>query len=78
MISLPRATTETKLRAKAKHSPATMSLNGVACCCRWIISVLAKTLQRPATRAGFCDANACSPNSPSMVSPRRRGLLIQK
>ena len=43
------------LRATAKQSPATMSRTGVAICWRWIMSLLAKTLQRPAMRGGFFD-----------------------
>ena len=75
--SRPRITCPLKLRIIAKHSPATMSWTGVPTCCRCIISLLAKTLQRPATRGGCSDFKAVSPKS-SMETPMRDACWSRK
>ena len=60
---LPRMMLPLKLPATAKQSPATISSTGVAICCRWIMSDLAKTLHLPAMRGGFFDLRESSLNS---------------
>ena len=74
----PRARLLRMLRAMAKQSPATMSCTGVAICWWWIMSLLAKTLHRPAIRGGSWDFSASSPNSPSMESPSRTACWSRK
>ena len=48
-----------------------MADSGVPRCCRWIMSDLAKTVQRPATRAGRSACIAMSANSSSIEMPSR-------
>jgi len=67
-----------KFLATAKHKPATISWTGVAICCRWIMSLFANTLQRPAIRGGFSDFIASSPNSFSMEIPMRLACWSRK
>ena len=42
------------------------------------MSLLAKTLHRPAIRGGFLDCSASSPNSPSMETPIRLACWSRK
>ena len=75
---LPRPREEIKLRATAKQSPAKISCTGVAICCRWIMSLFANTLQRPAIRGGSFDFSESSPNSFSMEIPMRFACWSRK
>jgi hypothetical protein len=56
-----------KFRATAKQRPATISPTGVAICCKWIISLLANTLHRPAMRGGFFDLSESSLNCSMLI-----------
>ncbi len=69
--SLPQPRLLLRFLASARQRPATMSQFGVACCCRCIISLFAKTEHRPAIRGTVRLCNASSPNSPSISIPSR-------
>ena len=55
-----------------------MSSSGVPFCCRWIMSDLAKTVQRPAMRAGFSDCMAMLANSFSISISSRSACWSRK
>ncbi len=71
MKAFPFPITALKFRASARHRPARMSGRAAPCCWRWIMSDFAKTVHRPAIRAGSTDCSASSENSSSMAMPSR-------
>ena len=70
--------TVVKLRAIARQTPMRMSDIGAPTCCRWIMSDLAKTVHRPAMRAGLRLSMAMRANSPSMAMPSRSACWSRK
>ncbi|MBA7682195.1 hypothetical protein ES703_90542 [subsurface metagenome] len=75
---LPQPRLLLRFLAKAKHNPAMMSQFGVACCCRCIISVFAKTEHRPAIRGTLALCSASCPNSFSISTPSRCACWSRK
>ena len=73
----PRSTVARKLRISARQSPYAISSTGVPFCCRWIMSDLANTAQRPATVAPRGASAAMVASSP-MDSCRRPACCSRK
>ena len=74
----PLPMTLRKLRARARHSPARMSARGVPSCCRWIMSDLAKTVQRPAIRAGLFELEGQAGELAVDGDAEALGLLVEE